>query len=182
MSGSEWAWYFHCFCEENIYRFIEKSNLSKDTLYAVFISNLSKSVALFEQKSAKGRDPVIWDYHVVCIHESETKCFVYDADTRLKCPEDLETYFLRTFPLSIPDLFRPKFRVVPGATFLASFSSDRSHMKSAHVPFPTLAVIQGNSAESSMTLPRFWNMVCDLDSEHYGKVMELEELLKRFSR
>ena len=67
--------YTSCFCEENIYLLCQKI-IACDSLYAVFISNPSKSVAFWQhngmrpEKQRENR-PVVWDYHVIAVSQSQ---------------------------------------------------------------------------------------------------------------
>lgn len=67
--------YTSCYCEENIYLFIqdmvekiENCDLSIK-FFAMFISNSNKSCPIWFQKSSSmsANEPVIWDYHVVSL-------------------------------------------------------------------------------------------------------------------
>ncbi|KAF8803507.1 hypothetical protein BYT27DRAFT_7195342 [Phlegmacium glaucopus] len=139
--------YTSCWCEENIYllcqNFIQNQSL-RDLweVFAIFISNSNKTVALWYQKAAQfEEDPVLWDYHVVLllrprqgVEESmgfndHDMSWVYDFDTTLPVPCPGQAYFDMTFPSK--DLvfqYESRFRVVPAAQFLQHFASDRSHM------------------------------------------------------
>ncbi|KAH6918996.1 N-terminal glutamine amidase-domain-containing protein [Coprinopsis sp. MPI-PUGE-AT-0042] len=119
--------YTSCYCEENVY-LLCKSFLSTPEIasrwdvWAVFISNAEKKVALFRQKAASKEDwPVIWDYHVVLLLQpregqddhagseptnlvrtpSSRSSWVYDFDTLLPNPCPFEEYLEMTFPASI---------------------------------------------------------------------------------
>nr|XP_023683285.1 protein N-terminal glutamine amidohydrolase isoform X2 [Paramormyrops kingsleyae] len=65
--------YTSCYCEENVWKLCEYAKIQKqfpmDEIYAVFISNEQKMVPLWEQKSSHGNKPVIWDYHVILLHD-----------------------------------------------------------------------------------------------------------------
>ncbi|KAJ4495624.1 N-terminal glutamine amidase-domain-containing protein [Lentinula lateritia] len=91
------AAYTSHWCEENVYLLIQSfsrdSSLSEDwDVFAVFISNHSKTVALWNQKLSEELGcPVIWDYHVVAVLRSRNistsvQSWVYDFDTRLGIP------------------------------------------------------------------------------------------------
>ncbi|XP_061905270.1 protein N-terminal glutamine amidohydrolase isoform X2 [Entelurus aequoreus] len=60
--------------EENVWKvceFIRKEkSFPLEEFFVIFISNDNKMVPLWEQKSAQGQQPVIWDYHVVLFHVS----------------------------------------------------------------------------------------------------------------
>ena len=55
----------------------------------------------------------------------------WDLDTRLGLPVSLQHYLASTFrnPDDLPEFFGPVFRVVDAQEYLATFSSDRGHMR-----------------------------------------------------
>ncbi|KAG5728313.1 Protein N-terminal glutamine amidohydrolase [Termitomyces sp. T112] len=146
--------YTSCYCEENIYllaqAFLGNPDVSRHwEIFVVFISNSSKSVALWNQKRALEQDlPVVWDYHVVLLlgpreefqhptrdmtrtatasvdaEDKSNKVWIYDCDTRLPLPCVLEDYMFSTF-MDVPPHYE---RIIPGDVFLKQFASDRSHM------------------------------------------------------
>ncbi|EJD05951.1 uncharacterized protein FOMMEDRAFT_26741 [Fomitiporia mediterranea MF3/22] len=148
-------------CEENIYmlakRFLEDESVRAVwSIYAIFISNRTRSVALWSQKLRE--DVVVWDYHVILALESHdderrrpevafsgepgpprpSSTWIYDLDSRLEMPCKWEDYIASTFPYasiqaaeagwSIPETYQSLFRIVAAEEFLESFASDRSHM------------------------------------------------------
>jgi len=67
-------------------------------IYAVFISNQSKTVALWKQRKANSpSSPVVWDYHVVLLltsrgREKIDQSWIYDFDTILPMPCPAQGY------------------------------------------------------------------------------------------
>ena len=132
--------YTSCYCEENVYKFIEENSEYFDDMYAVFVSNPRKQCAIWYQKSSNNpaETPVCWDYHVIVVAKKSLHFYVYDLDSSLPFPSDLNEYFSRCFRPSnsgIPQWWLQfafatghYFRPVDGHDFLAKFSSDRSHM------------------------------------------------------
>jgi len=129
--------YTSCYCEENVFKMIENYPGNIANIFAVFISNPQKQCAIWRQKSSADPDfPVIWDYHVIAIEKNDTGCVVYDLDSTLPFPSNLEAYANQAFrpKTSIHNMdlllerFGQRFRPVKGSAFLESFSSDRSHM------------------------------------------------------
>lgn len=67
--------YTSCYCEENIYlasqRLTTSAHEALEAVYVVFISNLTKTVLLWEQRASQYPaglgSPVVWDYHVIMI-------------------------------------------------------------------------------------------------------------------
>ncbi|KAG8961653.1 Protein N-terminal glutamine amidohydrolase [Tulasnella sp. 419] len=150
--------YTACYCEENVYllgealcrMFLTSQTNSEPTpvstssstsgckIYAVIISNPTKSIAVFEQlRSSGGSDwdyLVVWDYHVILCLQLNAEIWVYDADSRLGSPCKWDRYTENTFRSgqlnNMVDQYRCIFRVVPMGEYLANFASDRSHMAS----------------------------------------------------
>ncbi len=131
--------YTSCYCEENVYqlcdRFVNGAAEERPTeCWAVWISNHTKSVAVWCQQGRGNGGFVVWDYHVIMLavfgSEMSKQCLVYDLDTTLPFPCDMKDYLRQAFrpdELKNPTL-QASFRLVPASEFLASFSSDRSHM------------------------------------------------------
>ncbi|KAF8557340.1 hypothetical protein OG21DRAFT_1407375 [Imleria badia] len=142
--------YTTCYCEENIYwlinRFLSPPGGQQNwDVFSVFISNPTKTVALWNQRSSRDT-AIIWDYHVVLalrecrrVHSQSRGCcltrgpgdtWVYDLDTCLPIPCHWNEYVDQTFPLGTdtPSQYQSRFRVIPGNVYLDNFASDRSHM------------------------------------------------------
>jgi len=146
--------YARHYCEENIYHLAEwflKQSFIKDVwdVAIVFISNESKTVALWNQKLGSPEYAIVWDYHVVLIlcprpghgggtsddpEERDIEAWIYDYDTLLPKPcywKDYVSLTCRTDE-EVPPEYRSLFRVIPAAVFLDYFASDRSHMARQH--------------------------------------------------
>ncbi|KAF9501004.1 hypothetical protein BDN71DRAFT_1501767 [Pleurotus eryngii] len=164
-------------CEENVYLLIQQFLLSHITaswdVFAIIVSNVDKSVALWNQKLAQhDLYPVVWDYHVVMALRLRTasssglqqsdgaddlgdttgaicRCWVYDFDTRLGLPCPAERYITQSF-CPCPARFQSMFRVVPGQDYIDYFASDRSHML---LPSPSQLQIEGQRPEYSKPPP-----------------------------
>eukprot|EP00735_Rhodelphis_limneticus_P014530 TRINITY_DN8567_c0_g1::TRINITY_DN8567_c0_g1_i1::g.8533::m.8533 TRINITY_DN8567_c0_g1::TRINITY_DN8567_c0_g1_i1::g.8533 ORF type:complete len:105 (-),score=-5.33,sp/Q1LWX3/NTAQ1_DANRE/52.22/4e-28,Nt_Gln_amidase/PF09764.4/3.2e-32 TRINITY_DN8567_c0_g1_i1:3-317(-) len=84
--------YASCYCEENIWQLCHsvQSNASIfNQLWVIFISNRRNQIPIWCQKSSRrpDQDPVVWDYHVICIRSSpNSEAVVYDLDTILPFP------------------------------------------------------------------------------------------------
>jgi protein N-terminal glutamine amidohydrolase len=125
--------YNYCpqYCEENVWHLCQEPQLDRTESKVVVISNEQKACALWHQRAAlRSGLPVFWDYHVVLL--SETKSwFVWDLDSTLRLPVIATQYLDKTFP-TVPresDKYRPMFRIIDAADYVAGFSSDRSHMR-----------------------------------------------------
>jgi len=83
----------------------------------------------YQSKSDNLETPVVWDYHVIGIHKSGRKSFVYDMDTVLEFPTNFETYYKSALKIvRNRSRYQRFYRVVPAKYYLKNFSSDRSHM------------------------------------------------------
>lgn len=120
------------FCEENIWhltRSLISHCINESDLNILFISNKRKKIALSNQLAGAQEKTVVWDYHVVLLANIEKSCLVFDFDTRLPFPDNIEHYFLHTLPDKINDKYASQFRLIPSSAYLKSFHSDRAHMK-----------------------------------------------------
>nr|GAT43997.1 predicted protein [Mycena chlorophos] len=178
------------YCEENIWHLCSAFLQHQTALqtWAVFVSNESKTVALWQQKL--GEPLVVWDYHVVAIVQNhDAKKWVYDYDTRLPFPSPLEEYIAETFRRDIPPaykrycsnartnltFYRSLFRIVPGQEFVDFFASDRSHMMKGGVPHPPYDAIRG---KKTLVGNNLMDSFVSMDSTvGYGEVVELDKLL-----
>ncbi|KAF9646275.1 hypothetical protein BDM02DRAFT_3130510 [Thelephora ganbajun] len=144
------ATYTSCYCEENIYLLAASFLAIPDfrnswDLSVVFISNRTKTVALWNQRPARAEGvPIVWDYHVVLVlrplfssrddmddgKNSRTGSLIYDLDTTLDLPYDAQYYLKQTFPyIAEPSGLDAEYhRIIPGDVFITDFASDRSHM------------------------------------------------------
>ncbi|KAG2147116.1 N-terminal glutamine amidase-domain-containing protein [Suillus cothurnatus] len=200
--------YTSCYCEENIYllvrRFLEQADVKATwDIFAVIISNVTKTVALWSQlKAPAANTAVIWDYHVVLVLHSqsgphcrllnttpsiEEETWIYDFDSILEMPSRWEEYVEKTFPpdSDIPPQYRCLFRVVSGEQYLHSFASDRSHMLSPVAdsstlkyisPPPPYPVICGPLAAAQGFTNNLMTHFVSMESTYkgYGTVMDRE--------
>ncbi|CAD7701527.1 unnamed protein product [Ostreobium quekettii] len=185
--------YTSCYCEENVHRLIDtllQRGLAADAgaLFAVFISNPSRTVPLWAQR--KGLNPeglVIWDYHVILIQEvaGSGDWLVWDLDTSLDFPVPFADYAgqaFKTMDWALGTQFDRFFRVIPAAAYLDNFASDRSHMvaedgswKAPPPEYPCLVAKNGDT----MTLSKYLDMsIVDSQDERWGSVMDEETFLE----
>lgn len=98
--------YAHCYCEENVYKCLERVRADPDLFdhsFAVFMSSysvdpsretLNQWASNVPYRSFKtsdlSADFVIWDYHVVAVVrcKANRQWFVIDRDTSLSCSQD----------------------------------------------------------------------------------------------
>jgi len=188
--------YTHCYCEENIYKLLQKvvdQRISGDECewYAVVISacHLGPGAKVLPGKwTAGGFVPIdctrnggscTWDYHVIAVERKTTPgtSFVFDFDTGLTFPCPFPEYILRSFGRSP----QACFRVVPAQEYLDTMASDRSHMMKpggtggySMVP-PPYAPIRGPKATEANNLASFINMD---NVDFAGRVMTRDEFFK----
>jgi len=196
------------YCEENVYKLIEHLHHAdtegKWDISAIFISNISRSVLLWEQKkrSTEGM-PVCWDYHVIALVRSRsrlTDAWIYDLDTLLPLPSWSLDYVQHTFHPEliragyIPEEYSSFFRIVSAGTFLDEFASDRSHMLVKtmettnpsgflyHSPCPPHSAIQGPAARLKSVTHNLMSDFVAMDVRGHGRVMGLTSLMRHLSQ
>jgi len=158
--------YCSCFCEENCYKLAQKLVSKGLRTHVVVITSPESSTPIWFQRSAERPGAaVLWDYHVVVISDG----LVYDLDTTLPYPCPFAEYSLNAFntttSLALPAGYRHLFLVMAAEDYLATFSSDRSHMaRLTGVQYPTWPIIRGPGADKAHALedfisPRNPNMV-----------------------
>lgn len=178
--------YTSCYCEENVWKLCEyiknQRHCPLEEVYAVFISNERKKIPIWKQKSSRGDEPVIWDYHVILLHASKQgPSFIYDLDTILPFPCSLDVYSMEAFQSDkhLKPAYWRKLRVIPGDTYLKEFASDRSHMKDSdgnwRMPPPAYPCLE--TPESKMNLDDF---ICMDPRVGYGEVYSLSDFVKHF--
>ncbi|XP_078073287.1 protein N-terminal glutamine amidohydrolase isoform X2 [Mustelus asterias] len=139
-------------------------------------------VPIWSQQSGSDNQPVIWDYHVILLHDCGGEyCEVYDLDTTLPFPCPFDTYVREAFRSEdlIRPAFRRKMRVVRADLYLKTFASDRSHMKDANgmwrmtpPPYPCI-----QTAEAKMNIDDFISMTPTVGC---GEVYTLPEFAQQF--
>ena len=158
------------------------SELSK--CHVVFVSNEKQVVPLWRQKAGKDEEKlVIWDYHAILVYKPDHRCIVFDLDSNMPFPTFFHKYVTETFRTDAilnPEYHR-FFRVVPAATFLAEFASDRRHMKKpdgtwmkSPPPYPPI-----QTAKAKHNLDDFISMD---PAVGVGQVMSLKEFVQQFFR
>jgi hypothetical protein len=122
--------YTENYCEENIWQLCQHPDLKEYTKKVLFISNQVKNCAFHFQKSAIGDAPVWWDYHVILLASKNNRHLVYDFDSTLSFPSELQNYIDSTFE-SPSDGIHPEFKSIESGHYVSCFNSDREHMKDA---------------------------------------------------
>jgi hypothetical protein len=119
------------YCEENVWRLLARPELGDAVTWAVIVSNASREVICLRQRSGRLVDGLVrWDYHVFAVATDPVQGrLAMDMDSDLPFPCPLARYLGATFPPDVQRAFAPRFRVVKGGEYVASFVSDRSHMR-----------------------------------------------------
>jgi hypothetical protein len=162
--------YCSCYCEENAYlllRRLVQQGADPATLHAVFVSNEQRCVPVWRQRRSAAPDGLcVWDYHVFAAQRDNNRSLVYDLDTTVEpFPAPFDSYrreALRQPPDEGAPLLRRRYRVVPAPELFASFSSDRSHMRTPDgtgwtMPPPPWPLV-GQEFDDKNALPSFLAM------------------------
>lgn len=157
------------YCEENIWHLCQHPDYLNG--HVVFIASYGDYLPMLCQQGCDNPGELIfWDYHVVLLNHGN----IYDFNTTLPFASKAADYFSQSFidenmmsPLQVP-----MFRVIPTNEFVATFKSDRSHMKTT----------DGWSAE-----PPDWPLICETTSNldrfadmgdlEFGQVLTASDLL-----
>lgn len=170
------------FCEENVWHLARDRCALAGERAVVFVLGADPArpaVAVWQQRAAAGAPLVVWDYHVVLLERADPArgWEVWDQDTTLGLPVDVDQWIEGSFPMELPGLV-PRFRVLEAGAYLASFSSDRRHMRAPDGaelrPFPPWPPIL--DAEGRHLLPRF----LDASDAFLGEICDLSGLRSRF--
>ena len=161
------------YCEENVWWLAQEPRFADADV--VVITNEHRAVATFAMRAAGALDRCVgWDYHVVLVARGE----VWDLDCLAGMPLAVAAWadacFGRTRRLR--RVYHPRFRSVRASTYLATFASDRGHMRrrdgSWRHPPPSWPCIGTGS-----TLPRF----LDLDDAELGAFVDVDAFVARYS-
>jgi len=174
--------YTALFCEENVwwlaYDLVERDLPVADVWVLVF-SNPTQSILMLNQRAAPPGRPVAWDYHVVLAASLDGEALVFDFDSRLSFPVPLAEYLAASFPpqAALPRSYRTRVRLIPAASYLERFTSDRGHMAGRVPPsaFPDYPMIEPGAGVSPITLARFRDMRAELDDG--SRLLPLQGLL-----
>eukprot|EP01116_Phalansterium_solitarium_P005365 TRINITY_DN1692_c0_g2_i2.p1 TRINITY_DN1692_c0_g2~~TRINITY_DN1692_c0_g2_i2.p1 ORF type:complete len:195 (-),score=19.04 TRINITY_DN1692_c0_g2_i2:77-661(-) len=176
--------YQYCYCEENIYKLIEvfreeecaDRDLADD--YVVFISNPNKTVPFYKFDGTR----IVWDYHVILIrkHTSRpTQVFDFDAQgLPFPCPFAVYATVTLNPKEQLSKKFLRYFRVLTATEYLATLSSDRSHMLRGGTyaqPPPDWPLIQRPGIATNL----FSDFV-DMSNKTVGEVIDQQTFLNFF--
>ncbi len=161
-------------CEENVWHLCAEAGAP----FAVFVASTARACPMWAQRAG---DPVVWDYHVVALAPSaEGTWDVWDLDSTLGMPVPAGRWLDATFAGhdGLRAEFRPWFRVVARDELLATFASDRAHMRDAaggwqQAPPPWPPIGAGRPSN----LMRF----VDMAAPFAGEVLDLAAFRARFA-
>ncbi|MEO7330116.1 MAG: hypothetical protein ABI193_16195 [Minicystis sp.] len=161
------------YCEENIWHLCQDAALAARPRLVTFVSNPSGGFVIWHQKaSPRASTPIRWDYHVILLVAEPWE--IWDLDTTLGSPLPAGEYLRHSFPQAVPARVAPWFRLVPAAEFVASFASDRGHMRRAdgryHRPPPPWPAILPEGRASNL------EAFIDVTEDFLGTVVALGAL------
>ena len=161
------------YCEENIWQLCQHPDYLNG--HVIFIASHGDYFPMFFQQGSDSiGGPVFWDYHVVLLNHGN----IYDFNTTLPFASKVYDYIEHSFideDQLEPDLI-PLFRVLPAKEYIATFKSDRRHMKTTNgwnAPPPEWPMI----CEHSSNLHQF----SDMTNLEFGTVITSRELLRQHS-
>uniref|UniRef100_T1J4H8 Protein N-terminal glutamine amidohydrolase n=1 Tax=Strigamia maritima TaxID=126957 RepID=T1J4H8_STRMM len=165
--------------EENVWILIDEVRKTQPhllrTVYAIFISNENQVVPIWEQKVGHGDDK---DYHVFLLYHNGQRSSVYDLDSSLPFPTDFNVYSSKAIR-SNRKLLPQYHRVIPGKTYLQTFSSDRSHMRKPDgtykSPPPEYPCIQVDDCTNNIT-----DFISMDPSVGVGQIMSVPQFFRTF--
>ncbi len=167
--------YAPVYCEENVWWLAQEPRFAGLRAEVVVVSNVRRTVALFHQRAALSGEPVVWDYHVVLAVHARSGVEVMDLDCVLGAPLAGSAWLDASFDDRVPVRFAPLFCVIPSEVFVATFSSDRRHMREAggwRAPVPPWPIIGGGAHELERLI--------DVQSRSFGPVTDLAGLHARW--
>lgn len=80
-----------------------EQNMPIDNFHVLFITNSAKQVAM----NFQGNETVVWDYHVVLVEKTSNSYSVYDFNSDLEFPCQIDRYMDFSFPPQFPIHYKP---------------------------------------------------------------------------
>jgi protein N-terminal glutamine amidohydrolase len=170
--------YQACYCEENIWHLCQEPQFQLRQPSAVFISNDRRATPVWHQQAAPDGEPVIWDYHVVLLARGAPSWEVWDLDTTLGMPVPAKVYAEQALAVGrLPDLWAQRLRVVAAERFVATFGSNRSHMRTPEGQWSAPPPPWGLIGAGTNNLLDF----VDMDSDAAGEVLSAAQFRDRYA-
>ena len=164
------------YCEENIWWLAQDPRFAAVRREVVFVTNAQRTVAVFGQRAGRGPSRgIVWDYHVVLAVHAASGAEVWDLDCVHGTPLPAERWLDISFPYEVPAELAPRFRVIAADEMIATFSSDRSHMKTRGGRWRAAPPAWPAIARGPNNLDAF----LDLDAPFIGDVVDLAGLRAR---
>jgi hypothetical protein len=121
-------------CEENAWHLCQAPEVVGERFAVLVTPQGGEVVALWAQRAASAAEaPVGWDYHALVLARGTDGWWAWDPDHVPGMPVRAGAWLDASFPAprTVRERHQPRFRVVPGATYVAGLRSDRSHMRAA---------------------------------------------------
>ncbi|XP_064645092.1 protein N-terminal glutamine amidohydrolase-like [Lineus longissimus] len=142
-----------------------------------------KKIPIWRQQAClEPENPIVWDYHVIFVRCRDCGSELYDLDTQLPFPCELNKYVEEAlcYDDKLEAKYRRSFRVIPAVLYLEKFASDRSHMLDDDGIFrtdpPTYPCI--TTPEIQNNLEDFINMD---PAVGYGEIVTLRKFVSKFN-
>ena len=156
------------FCEENIWWLahdLVARGISPTDMQVLLLTNDAQSIAYLNQRSAPAGAMMLWDYHVVLQATVDGDPRILDFDTRLSFCTLADEYLARSLPVQseLPGELRARARIIPAASYLKHFYSDRSHMRGLlpESRFPSYPIIQPADGNRPVDLAEYRDLEQD---------------------
>lgn len=166
------------YCEENIWLLAQDQRVGSGECLVALITGETGRFAMWHQRPADGPDaPLLWDYHVVLLVQDQG-WWVWDFECDLGMPMPVHGWCAACFPQQqqVQPGYRPKFRVMPAADYVATLRSDRSHMRDEDGAFlkpPPAWSPPGGGLDSNLV------QFVDLRGAFIGEILDLAGLHRR---
>lgn len=166
------------YCEENIWHLCQEPQFTGREPTAAFVSNARRATPVWHQRAAPPGEPVVWDYHVILLARADDAWEVWDLDTTLGLPVPVRDYAEQALAAGrLPPEWAQELRLVAAQEFMATFGSDRSHMRTPEgqwtAPPPSWEPIGGG-------VMNLWQFV-DMRSDIAGEVLSVAEFWNRYA-
>ena len=168
--------YAPSYCEENVWWLAQEARFAGLPAEAVIVSNAARAVQMSAQRASASGEPVLWDYHVVLAVRAAQGIEVWDLDCTAGAPLAACAWLDASFDPLAPPALAPRFRRIEAGSYVATFASDRRHMRHDDgtwiAPPPPWPIVGGGAHALDRWL--------DLDDEAMGPPIDLRSLRARW--